>query len=78
MSSYQETQKDRDFNRITDLMGDYLESQKKVKSLRKDLNEVRAAVKGILDWSQRIGSDEIHELNQIVTFINRSAIKNKL
>jgi hypothetical protein len=78
MSSYQETQKDRDFNRITELMGDYLESQKKVKSLRKDLNEVRAAVKGILDWSQRIGSDEIHELNQIVTFINRSAIKNKL
>ena len=77
MSSYQETQKDRDFNRITELMGDYLESQKKVKSLRKDLNEVRAAVKGILDWSQRIGSDEIHELNQIVTFINRSAIKNK-
>jgi predicted RNA-binding protein with EMAP domain len=76
--SYQETQKDRDFNRITELMGDYLESQKKVKSLRKDLNEVRAAVKGILDWSQRIGSDEIHELNQIVTFINRSAIKNKL
>jgi hypothetical protein len=78
MSSYQETQKDRDFNRITELMGDYLESQKKVKSLRRDLNEVRAAVKGILDWSQRIGSDEIHELNQIVTFINRSAIKNKL
>jgi hypothetical protein len=77
MSSYQETQKDRDFNRITELMGDYLESQKKVKSLRKDLNEVRAAVKGILDWSQRIGSDEIYELNQIVTFINRSAIKNK-
>ena len=77
MSSYQETQQDRDFNRITDLMGDYLESQKKVKSLRRDLNEVRAAVKGILDWSQRIGSDEIHELNQIVTFINRSAIKNK-
>ena len=78
MSSYQETQKDRDFNRITELMGDYLESQKKVKSLRRDLNEVRAAVKGILDWSQRIGSDEIHELNEIVTFINRSAIKNKL
>ena len=78
MSSYQETQQDRDFNRITELMGDYLESQKKVKSLRRDLNEVRAAVKGILDWSQRIGSDEIHELNQIVTFINRSAIKNKL
>ncbi len=77
MSSYQETQKDRDFNRITELMGDYLESQKKVKSLRRDLNEVRAAVKGILDWSQRIGSDEIHELNEIVTFINRSIIKNK-
>ncbi len=77
MSSYQETQKDRDFNRITELMGDYLDSQKKVKSLRRDLNEVRAAVKGILDWSQRIGSDEIHELNEIVTFINRSIIKNK-
>jgi predicted RNA-binding protein with EMAP domain len=75
--SYQETQKDRDFDRITDLMGDYLESQNTVKSLRKDLKEVRDAVKGILDWSQRIGSDEIHELNEIVTFINRSAIKNK-
>ena len=25
----------------------------------------------------RIGSDEIHELNEIVRFINRSAIKNK-
>lgn len=75
--SYQETQKDRDFNRITELMGDYLESQKTVKSLRKDLKEVRDAVKGILDWSQRIGSDEIHELNEIVRFINRSAIKNK-
>ena len=76
--SYQETQKDRDFNRVTELMGDYLDSQKTVKSLRKDLKEVRDAVKGILDWSQRIGSDEIYELNQIVTFINRSAIKNKL
>jgi predicted RNA-binding protein with EMAP domain len=75
--SYKETQKDRDFDRITDLMGDYLESQNTVKSLRKDLKEVRDAVKGILDWSQRIGSDEIHELNEIVTFINRSAIKNK-
>ena len=75
--SYQETQKDRDFNRVTELMGDYLESQKTVKSLRKDLKEVRDAVKGILDWSQRIGSDEIYELNQIVRFINRSAIKNK-
>jgi|TARA_R110002072_G_scaffold229232_1_gene386466 predicted RNA-binding protein with EMAP domain len=75
--SYQETQKDRDFNRVTELMGDYLESQKTVKSLRKDLKEVRDAVKGILDWSQRIGSDEIHELNEIVRFINRSAIKNK-
>ena len=75
--SYQETQKDRDFNRVTELMGDYLESQKTVKSLRKDLKEIRDAVKGILDWSQRIGSDEIHELNEIVSFINRSAIKNK-
>jgi predicted RNA-binding protein with EMAP domain len=75
--SYQETQKDRDFNRITELMGDYLESQKTVKSLRKDLKEVRDAVKGILDWSQRIGSDEIYELNEIVRFINRSAIYNK-
>lgn len=77
MSSYQETQKDRDFNRITELMGDYLDSQKKVKSLRRDLHEVKEAVKGILGWSQRIGSDEIHELNQIMTFINRSIIKNK-
>ena len=75
--SYQETQKDRDFNRVTELMGDYLESQKTVKSLRKDLKEVRDAVKGILGWSERIGSDEIHELNEIVRFINRSAIKNK-
>ena len=75
--SYQETQKDRDFDRITDLMGDYLESQKVVKSQRRDLKEIRDAVKGILDWSQRIGSDEIHELNEIVRFINRSAIKNK-
>ena len=75
--SYQETQKDRDFNRVTELMGDYLDSQKTVKSLRKDLKEVRDAVKGILGWSDRIGSDEIHELNEIVRFINRSAIKNK-
>lgn len=75
--SYQETQKDRDFNRVTELMGDYLDSQKTVKSLRKDLKEIRDAVKGILDWSDRIGSDEIHELNEIVRFINRSAIKNK-
>jgi len=75
--AYAETQKDRDFNRVTELMGDYLESQKTVKSLRKDLKEVRDAVKGILGWSDRIGSDEIHELNEIVRFINRSAIKNK-
>ena len=74
---YKETQKDRDFDRITDLMGDYLESQNTVKSLRKDLKEVRDAVKGILDWSQRIGSDEIHELNEIIHFINRSLIENK-
>ena len=75
--SYQETQKDRDFNRVTELMGDYLDSQKTVKSLRKDLKEVRDAVKGILDWSQRIGSDEIHELNEIIHFINKSLIENK-
>ena len=74
---YKETQKDRDFDRITDLMGDYLESQKVVKSQRRDLKEVRDAVKGILDWSQRIGSDEIHELNEIIHFINKSLIENK-
>jgi len=74
---YKETQKDRDFDRITDLMGDYLESQKVVKSQRRDLKEIRDAVKGILDWSQRIGSDEIHELNEIIHFINKSLIENK-
>ena len=75
--SYQETQKDRDFNRVTELMGDYLDSQKTVKSLRKDLKEIRDAVKGILGWSDRIGSDEIHELYEIIHFINRSLIENK-
>jgi|TARA_B110000967_G_C18821819_1_gene529116 hypothetical protein len=75
--SYKETQKDRDFDRITDLMGDYLESQKVVKSQRKDLKEIRETVKGMLDWSDRIGSDEIHELYEIIHFINRSLIENK-
>jgi|TARA_R100000935_G_scaffold326_5_gene1011 hypothetical protein len=75
--AYAETQKDRDFNKITSLMEDYMDSQKIIKSMRKDLKEVRSAVKGILEWSQRIGSDEIYELNEIVRFINQSAIKNK-
>jgi hypothetical protein len=34
-------------------------------------------VKGMLDWSDRIGSDEIHELYEIIHFINRSLIENK-
>ena len=75
--AYAETQKDRDFNKITSLMEDYMDSQKIIKSMRKDFKEVRSAVKGILEWSQRIGSDEIYELNEIVRFINQSAIKNK-
>ena len=32
--AYTETQKDRDFNRITDLMGDYLEAQGEVNKLK--------------------------------------------
>jgi hypothetical protein len=75
--SYKETQKDRDFNKITSLMGDYMESQKTIKTMKLDMIDLRTQIKEMLGWSDRIGSDEIHELNEIVRFINRSAIKNK-
>tara|TARA_R110000751_G_scaffold78648_1_gene158671 strand:+ start:321 stop:530 length:210 start_codon:yes stop_codon:yes gene_type:complete len=35
--AYIETQKDRDFDRITDLMGDYLEANGKVNKLKMQL-----------------------------------------
>jgi len=73
--AYLETQKDRDFNRITSLMGDYMESQKTIKTMKRDMEDLKTRIKEMLDWSDRIGSDEIHELNQFLLCINK-AIKN--
>ena len=36
--AYAETQKDRDFNRITDLMGDYIEAKGAVNKLKAKLD----------------------------------------
>ena len=36
--AYAETQKDRDFNRITDLMGDYIEAKGEVNKLKAKLD----------------------------------------
>ncbi len=42
-----------------------------------DLNEVKMDLKSMLDWSDRIGSDERHQLNQTISVINRSLRKIK-
>jgi hypothetical protein len=75
--SYKETQKDRDFNKITSLMGDYMESQKTIKTMKLDMIDLRTQIKEMLGWSDRIGSDEIYELQQFVLRINKSLIKIK-
>ena len=73
--AYLETQKDRDFNRITSLMGDYMESQKTIKTMKRDMEDLKTKIKQMLDWSDRIGSDEILELKHFLFCINKS-IKN--
>ena len=40
------------------------ESKRRIKSMVGDLNEVKMDLKSMLDWSDRIGSDERHQLNQ--------------
>tara|TARA_R100001369_G_scaffold77809_1_gene107313 strand:- start:123 stop:275 length:153 start_codon:yes stop_codon:yes gene_type:complete len=43
--AYLETQKDRDFNRITSLMGDYMESQKTIKTMKRDMEDLKKEIK---------------------------------
>jgi len=55
----------------------YRESKRRIKSMVGDLNEVKMDLKSMLDWSDRIGSDERHQLNQTISVINRSLRKIK-
>jgi len=41
-----ETQKDRDFNHhLTSLMGDYMESQKTIKTMKRDMEDLKKEIK---------------------------------
>jgi len=53
------------------------ESKRRIKSMVGDLNEVKMDLKSMLDWSDRIGSDERHQLNQTISVINRALRKIK-
>ena len=85
---YLETQKDRDFDRITDLMGDYLESERMVKRCKQDLRQLRSRIKTMiknkiatpvaLSFGEKLLrhsdkiTNEILELDEIVLFINET------
>jgi hypothetical protein len=56
---------------------EYRESKRRIKSMVGDLNEIKMDLKSMLDWSDRIGSDERHQLNQTISVINRSLRKIK-
>jgi len=53
------------------------ESNGKIKMMVGDLNEMKYDIKEMLSWSDRIGSDEVHQLHQLVTAINSSLRKAK-
>ena len=44
-SKADQTQKDRDFNRITSLMGDYMESQKTINTRKRDMEDLKKEIK---------------------------------
>jgi uncharacterized protein YoxC len=46
-----------------------------IKTMVGDLNELRHDLKGMLSWSQRIGSDEKHHLYELIALVNRSLAK---
>ena len=60
-----------------DLLEQVSDSNRRIKSMVGDLNEVKMDLKSMLDWSDRIGSDERHQLNQTISVINRSLRKIK-
>jgi hypothetical protein len=53
------------------------ESNRRIKSMIGNLNEMKHDLKSMLSWSDRIGSDERHQLNIVITTINRSLRKAK-
>ena len=60
-----------------DLLEQVSDSNRRIKSMVGDLNEVKMDLKSMLDWSDRIGSDERHQLNLTISVINRSLKKIK-
>tara|TARA_R110000803_G_scaffold185755_2_gene248127 strand:- start:9984 stop:10163 length:180 start_codon:yes stop_codon:yes gene_type:complete len=54
---------DRLQNTITQLIG--------------DMNELKYDIKQMIAWSDRIGSDEIHELNRFIVSLNQTMRKTK-
>ena len=60
-----------------DLLEQVSDSNRRIKSMVGDLNEVKMDLKSMLDWSQRIGSDEIYHLRATISLINRSLRKIK-
>jgi regulator of replication initiation timing len=60
-----------------DLLEQVSDSNRRIKSMVGDLNEVKIDLKSMLDWSQRIGSDERHHLQATISVINRSLKKIK-
>ncbi len=60
-----------------DLLEQVSDSSRRIKSMVGDLNEVKMDLKSMLDWSDRIGSDERHQLQATISVINRSLKKIK-
>jgi len=48
------------------------QEKRKVIGLIGTMNELKYDIKAMLDWSDRIGSDERYQLHQLISTINRS------
>ena len=48
-----------------------------IRQLIGDMNELKHDIKQMIAWSDRIGSDEIHELSRFITHLNQAIRKTK-
>ena len=48
-----------------------------IRQLIGDMNELKHDIKQMVAWSDRIGSDETHELSRFITHLNQAIRKTK-
>jgi len=60
---------------MQDVKAELDKTNRTMKMIVGDLNELRHDLKGMLSWSQRLGSDEKHHIYELIALVNRSLAK---